>query len=479
MRREASEEFKQYYHEVYEKYKIPGIIMGLAKDGELLWEQGYGYRDLENELPLTTDTVFGIGSVTKSFTCVAIMQLQEAGKLSVHDPVIKYVPEFTTPNEEWTKQMTIHHFMTHTAGLPPLPTLFAALKKSMKNDPKPEGAEEQAKETEEVKEPVSVDTYEELLAYMAELDYDLLGAPGEEFSYSNDCYALLGTIIERVSGQSYEEYMKEHILSPAGMHNSVFHLEELENHNDVAILYNSQEKDGKTTVYKSNNPWDAPSMRAAGFLKSTVNDMLKYTEIFRNGGKVGAVQILSNESVEQMCTPFIECGPGKYYGYGLMITPDFFGYKLVEHGGAIKGVAAQMNTIPELGLTGMSLTNLGGVPSSELLHIAFKDHLGKSINAQAINFEEAALSQDALQEYEGEFKSNEGMAITFSVKEGRLNVSSEGFKDLVAKPVGDDVFTIPFREANTPVRFVRDKEGKIARVSFGFRQIEKVQSVKS
>lgn len=475
MRREISEAFKQYYHQVYEKYKMPGIIMGLAQNGELLWEQAHGYRDVENELSPTTDTVFGIGSVTKSFTCVAIMQLQEAGKLSVQDPVIQYIPEFKTPNEEWTKQMTIHHFMTHTTGLPPLPTLFSALKKSMENDPLIGSAEEQAEEAKKMKELVSVDTYEEMLTYMAKLDYDLLGPPGEEFSYSNDCYALLGTIIERVSGQSYEDYMKEHILSPAGMDNSVFHLEELKDHHDVALLYNSQEKDGETLVYKSNNPWDAPAMRAAGFLKSTVNDMLKYTEVFRNSGKVGSVQIISSESVEQMCTPFIECGPGKYYGYGFMITPDFFGYKLVEHGGAVKGVAAQINIIPEIGLTGVSLTNLGGVPSSELLHRAFKDYLGRSIDAEVINFEEIALSEDILQEYEGEFISNEGMGMTFFLKDGKLNVSSESFTKLVSKPVGDDLFIITSRESNMPVRFVRDEEGKITRVSFGFRQIEKMK----
>ncbi|WP_313891088.1 serine hydrolase domain-containing protein [Psychrobacillus sp.] len=471
-----SKEINQYCTEIVEKYKIPGFAIGLEKDGELLWGKGYGYRDVEKELPMTSDTVVGIGSVTKSFTCVAIMQLQEAGKLSVHDPVVKYLPEFKTPDEAQTKQMTIHHFMTHTAGLPPLPTLLAALKNSIVNDPRLEGSEESAEEAELKKKIPSVETYEELFAYIAEQKYELLGVPGEEFSYSNDCYALLGTIVERVSGQTYEEYVKKNILEPCGMKNSVFHLRELDGHEDYATLYNSQVKDGETVVYESNNPWDAPSMRAAGFLKSTVKDMLKYAGIFSNGGKVGDSQVLSNESVEQMSTPFIECAPGRYYGYGLMITPDFFGYKLVEHGGAIKGVAAQMNTIPELGLTGMSLTNLGGVPSTKLLFSAFADYLGKSVTDTHIVFEEIEQSSDSLQEYEGEFLSGEGSKTRFHVKDEKLCISSEDFDSLELKSVGNDSFTLLFRESEIPIVFVKNEEGAIIRVALGFRQIPKVKS---
>ena len=466
----------QYSNEIAEKYQIPCIAMGLAKDEELLWEKGYGYRDIEKELPMTADTVCGIGSVTKSFTCVAIMQLQEAGKLSVHDPVVKYLPEFKTRDVKQTEQITIHHFMTHTAGIPPLSTLMAALKDSLVNDPRPEGGEESAEEAALQKAIPSIKTYEELFAYIAEQKYELLGAPGEEFSYSNDCYALLGTIVERVSGQTYEEYVKEHILVPCGMKNSVFHLTELDGHEDVATLYNSQKKDGETVVYESNNPWDAPSMRAAGFLKSTVKDMLKYAEIFSNGGKVGDRQVLANESVEQMSTPFIECAPGRFYGYGLMITPDFFGYKLVEHGGAIKGVAAQMNTIPELGLTGMSLTNLGGVPSTKLLFSAFAEYLGKSVTDSHIIYEEIEESLDALKEYEGVFLSGEGSKTTFHIKDAKLCISSGDFDTSELTSIGNDWFTFLFREAETPIGFIRNTEGTVIRVALGFRQIPKVQS---
>lgn len=467
--------FNEYCVDVFKKYKIPALAMGMAKDGEPLWENQLGYRNVEQKLPVTSDTVFGIGSITKSFSCMAIMQLQEAGKLSVHDPVSKYLPAFKTPNDEWTKQMSIHHFMTHTAGLPPLSTLFGAMKRSMDLDPKIEGAEENATEQEAPSNEISaIDTFDELLEYMANEDYALLGAPGEEFSYSNDCHALLGMIIEKVSGQSYETYMKEFILEPIGMTNSVFHYEELSSQEDIAILYNSYKKDGETIVYESNNPWDAPTMRAAGFLKSTVNDMLKYAEVFRNGGKVGTVQVISKDSVDQMTAPHVQSGPGRYYGYGLMITPDFFGYKLVEHGGGIKGVSAQMSVLPELGLTGISLTNLGGVPSSKLLYSAFADYLGKPAAAPAMDFEAVEISKESLKAYEGLFRSGEGANLTFAEEDGKLVVSSSDIASLPAKYVGKDLFLLYLNEDNVAIRFVRDEDGAVIRVAFGFRQIPKV-----
>lgn len=455
----VTRDFENYCEEIVKKYDIPGFAIGLAKNGELFYEKGFGYRDVKNELPPSSDTVFGIGSITKSFTCVAILQLQEVGKLSVHDPVVKYLPEYKTPDEEYTIKTTIHHFMTHTPGLPPLPSLYGAMKKTMANDPKIEdqNKDDQTKENphDEIE---AIDTYEQLMEFIGKQEFSLLGAPGSEFSYSNDAFALLGCIIERVSGIPYEQYLKQYVLDPAGMTHTVFHLEELHDHDDIAILYNSYQKDNKIIVFESNNPWDAPSMRSAGFLKSTINDMLKYTEIFRNKGKVGNAQILSPESVELMTTPYIHCENERYYGYGLSITPDYFSYKLVEHGGGIKGVAAQMNIVPELGLTGVSFTNLGAVPSTKLLYSAFADYLGKEIHESHVTLKEIELSKEVLNEYLGTFVSGEGMKVDIEMEDGELEFVSAEFSPTAMKPFGNDLFFISFRETNITVRFVRNSD---------------------
>ncbi|MCJ7842103.1 beta-lactamase family protein [Lederbergia sp. NSJ-179] len=459
--------FEAFCNEITENYQIPALALGLAKDGELFYEKKIGYRDTEKGLPLTSNTVFGIGSITKSFTAIAILQLQEIGKLSIHDPVLNYIPELKTPRAEYTKKMTIHHLLTHSSGLPSLPLLFGALRKSMEKDPK-FGDEGQI--------PANfpyINTYEDFLTSLGNLEYTLLGEPGTEYTYSNDGYSLLGLIIERVSGFPYEEYIKDHILKPADMHHSGFHYEDLQGHEDIAVLYDVKQKDGETIVFRSNNPWDAPPMRASGFLKSTVKDMLRYTEIYRNDGKVGDAQILSPESVELMMTPHIQCDYRSYYGYGLKIIPDYFGHKLLQHGGDLKGVAAQINILPEIGLAGIALANLGAVPSSKVLFNAFADYLDQPLNASYLNVTAKELPIEALQEYTGEFVSSEGIKVTFTIVDNKLQADAPGLLKDNVQAIDKDWFLAHMREDEITFHFIRDNAGKIDRVAFAERQLLK------
>lgn len=469
------QDFEQYSDELLKKYNVPGFAIGLAKDGEICYEKGFGFRDMEAKLPLSSNTVFGVGSITKAFTAVAILQLQEQGKLSVNEPVTKYLPEWKMPIEEQTNQTTIHHFLTHSSGLPPLATLMGALKKSIEKDPTFEDGQEQGNPLDALQ---AIDTYSELMDVISKTPFTPLGAPGTVFSYSNDAYALLGAVIERVSGKPYEQFVQENILKPAGMHNSGFQIEDLEGYEDIAVLYDKRMKDDEEMIFRSDNHWDAPAMRAAGFLKSTVNDMLKFTEIIRNEGMVGAERILSAESVKSMTTPYIQCELGTYYGYGLMIMPDYFGYKLIHHGGDIKGVTAQMNIIPELGLTGISLANLAGAPSSKLLFGAFAGYLDKPLDASQFDYKMVDLPHESLQEYEGTFISGEGMKVDFYAENGKLRLETAGFPETVLKPIGNDRFLFSMREMDSTIRFVRNEDTKIDSVEFGFRQIPKVEEVK-
>src|SRR5699024_3134522 len=130
--------------------------------------------------------------------------------------------------------------------------------------------------------------------YISTLDITLLGPPGTQFSYSNDSYGLLGVIIARASGQSYESYIEEKILKPANMVNSFFDLDELDTRNNVTTLYASKKEDGNQKVYAAPVWWDAPSMRAGGYLKSTVNDILNYLEIIRNTVRANNPVITNN-----------------------------------------------------------------------------------------------------------------------------------------------------------------------------------------
>ncbi len=462
--------YEQYVEKMLDEGSVPGAAVGIAKDGQLVYGKGYRKRN-EEQGEVTLDTVFGIGSITKSFTCMAIMQLQDAGKLSVHDPVVKHLPEFQLKVGEVAAQMTIHQLMTHSTGMPPLPTLMPAMKRSMDLDP--EKKETPPKESEGSNSK-PIDSYAELFEYMADLNFELLGAPGTQFSYSNDSYALLGIIIERVSGEVYEEYIKEHILKPAGMNHTVFFLEDLAGYDNITSIYAGKEKDGQTEVFLSDNWWDAPAMRAAGFLKSTVRDMLKYADIYRTGGLAGEVRILSEESVAQMIAPHIECEPGCFYGYGLMIHPDFHGTLLVEHGGSIKGTQAQMNILPKLGVTAISLTNLAGAPATALARGVCNALAGRPSETSHLPASEYSVPADRAAEYTGEFKSEEGARLSVVYENGQYVMVGDDKQTIEMKPYGEDLFVVKRRGSEAFVRYIRDSSRNVIRLSFGFRQIPKL-----
>ena len=461
--------FEDYAKKLIEENHIPGVGVGLNRDGERLYEKGFGHRDVENELKITSNTIFGIASMTKSFTCVAIMQLQEAGKLSVHDKILKYLPEFKTSDMKKTEQITIHHLMTHTAGIPPISTHVFARKRSIDRDP----SAKDYLDLDLVNNTGSaIDTYEDMFKFIADLNYKPLGSPGTSFSYSNDSYGLLGVIINRASGQSYEDYVSEHILQPAKLERSFFDLEKLEIFEDVTTLYAAKTTKEGITVYPTEVWWDAPAMRAAGYLKSTINDILRFLEIFLNEGMVDGVRILSTESTNQMIHPHFEYEKGIYYGYGLRITPDYYGTKLVEHGGGLKGVSSLMVVLPEKGLTGVALSSLASVPSGRLLMGALNVLEGRQADATHVQFETEPIDEKELDNFVGSYTSGEGMNVQIKVNEGQLKHLSEGVYNPL-RHVGNNCFVGIKKNKQDTIRFILDEKGVVDRIFYGSRQILK------
>lgn len=468
-------ELKHFEEEVQnfiEKHLIPGTSVAITENGKMTYSKGFGFRNIEKQLPVNEDTVFGIASITKSFTCVAIMQLQESGKLNVNDPVIQYLPEFKWKDNKTIQDITIHHFMTHSSGLPPMSSLFYAMKRSMDSDP---SVHDYPGLQIEQGENQPIDTYEQLMEFISEQDFEIEGKPGEHFSYSNEGYALLGTIIERVSGKLYEQYIYDHITAPCGMTNSFFSITEYQDFDNITTCYAEKKKDGNKSVYAAPVWWDTTSMRAAGFLKSTASDLLKFAEIFRNGGTVYGEKILSRQSVEEMIKPHIQIAPGRYYGYGLMITPNYFGTTLVEHGGALKAVSSQLSILPERGISGVVLTNLAGVPSSRIMQLAFNDLEGREVKANHLSFDEYTLSDDLFSEYEGEYMSSEGMKVMLKVSEGGL-VLSTGQYEVPITFLSDTVFVTTINDSTEVAEILRDEHGNTSGISYHFRRFPKVRT---
>jgi len=466
-----AESFEKHAQNWMTKGQVPGVSIGFAKDGQLFYKNGFGFRDVERQLGVTIDTVFGIGSITKSFTCVAIMQLQEAGKLSVHDPVVKYLPEFRLKHMD-VGQITIHHFMTNTSGIPPLPTFFAMVMRSLEAN----GAEDHFSFPESNRgDTVPIDTYEELMHVISTLDIELLGPPGTEFSYSNDCFALLGAIINRVSGKSYELYVKEHILEPIGMEHTRFFLEELNGYENITNLYIMHDIGDHKEVISSPNWWDFPAARAAGALKSTVRDMLRYTDMFCKGGlTAGGKRILAPESVRQMMMPYFstDMTPGQYYGYGLTITSDYYGKKLVEHSGGIKGVTAQMCFFPETGLAGVGLSNIEMSPVLAIMSGALNSLENRPPESSHLDSRNYSVSEEAMHQFVGDYQSREFGTLPVRLENGQLMLSFLG-ENHVMRPFDEDLFLVRAFGTDSSARFIRDGNKETIRMAFAGRQFFK------
>lgn len=462
--------FETYAEKWITKGQVPGVGLGLAKDGQLFYQKGFGFRDVEQQVGVTIDTVFGIASITKSFTCVAIMQLQEAGKLSVHDPVVNYLPDFRLKNHN-VGQMTIHHFMTNTSGVPPLPTFFASVMRSLEENE----AEAHPFLQNQTDDTVPIDTYEELISAISTLDVELLGPPGTQFSYSNDCYALLGAIINRVSGKPYELYVKEHIMDPIGMEHTSFFLEELNGYENITNLYIMRDKDGHKEVISSPNWWDMPASRAAGAIKSTVRDMLRYTDMFCQGGLIaGGKHILTRESIEQMMTPYVPTDmiPGQFYGYGLVITPDYYGKKLVEHSGGLKGITAQMCFFPETGLAGVALSNIELAPVLPIMSGALNRLENRPPESSHLNNEQYSVSEEAMQQFVGSYQSSEFGIVPIRLENGKLVLSFLG-ENYAMRAYAEDLFVIRAFGTDCSARFIRAGKNEIVRMAFAGRQFSK------
>ena len=184
--------FETYAVRLLERHGTPGAAVAASRNGAVVYARGFGSADVEQRVPADPGTVFGIASVTKSFTAAAIMRLADTGQLSVDDPVLEYLPEFRMPRGD-AAAARIHHLLTHTPGFPPLPSRWYAFGPSARDDPDGETP------------PVSVDarapieTPEDLMAYLAGGDWTPLGPPGAQFSYCNEGCALLGAIVARTN----------------------------------------------------------------------------------------------------------------------------------------------------------------------------------------------------------------------------------------------------------------------------------------
>jgi CubicO group peptidase (beta-lactamase class C family) len=344
----------------------------VARGDQVVFSKGYGSANLEWAIPNTPQTKFRLGSVTKQFTAASILLLEERGKLKTDDLVKKYLPDAPAA---WDK-MTIFHVLTHTAGIPNF-TGFPDYRTS---------------------EPFAT-TPEKLVARFR--DKPLEFAPGEKWNYSNSGYVLLGYLIEKISGQSYEKFVQENIFKPLGMKDSGYD-------SNSAVIVN------RAAGYApgANGPENAGFINmtipfSAGALYSTTEDLLRWEQgLF--GGK-----LLSAASLAKMTTPF-----KNDYAFGLGVR-TVKGRKMIEHNGGIEGFNTDLAYYPEDKLTVAVLANLNGpAPEQIATSLAALAH-GEPVTLQSER-KEITLDPKILARYVGAYQMGPGTVMLITLDNNQL-----------------------------------------------------------
>ena len=300
--------------------KFNGSLL-IARDGTVVVTKGYGMSNFELDVPNTPQTKFRIGSITKSFTAIAIMLLQQRGKLSVQDSICKYLSDCPAG---W-QQITLHHLLSHSSGL-------------AKHD----------KAGDYLKTAMMPMTVMQLIESFRNKPPDF--KPGEKFDYNNNGYILLGYVIEKSSGQSYEAFLKDNIFVPLGMANTGYdHHEPIIKNRAAGYLRPADRVGGSlmNAVYI-----DQSQPFSAGALYSTTEDLLRLDQSLSDD------KLLSRKTQEAMFTPAIgEYGPAPNYGYGWFIQRQS-NRRAIFHPGGLPGFTGMMSRFPDDKLVIILLGNL-------------------------------------------------------------------------------------------------------------------------
>jgi D-alanyl-D-alanine carboxypeptidase len=368
-----------------DRNEFSGTVL-VAKDGKPVYRQAFGFANRELDVAMKPEHLLRLGSITKQFTGAAILQLAEQGKLSVDDPVSKY---YTAAPAAWSK-ITVQHLLNHRSGIPSytgLPGFFQ-------------------------KQSTLARAPEEIVQLTQDMPLEF--EPGAQFAYNNTGYVLLGYIIEKVSGQTYEAYLQQHIFTPLGLAHTGYD-------NSKALL------PGRAAGYGfANGKWnnsDYISMtlpHAAGSLYANVDDLLIWQDALFSG------KVVSPASFAAMTTDY-----GNGYGYGIG-TGDFQGHRSIRHSGGIPGFSTYMARFPDDGMTFIVLGNLESAPSNRIANALARLWLNLPEPPPPPALAAVKVRPEVLDRYVGVYELMKDFNITITRDGGVLS----------AQATGQDAFTL-------------------------------------
>lgn len=318
------DDFDQMIERDMQKWQAPGLGLAIVKEGETVLAKGYGIKSFRSNARVNKDTVFQAGSTTKAFASMALAMLVDEGKVSWDDPIIQHIPEFRMGNEYVQNSITIRDALRHSSGVTQLSNINMFLGKSL---------------------PTA---------------WKMMESNGQQASfrnnwdYNNTTFALSGRVVERVTGQPFHEFVRNRILAPLGMNNTLMLDEEVRNADNRAEAHQHFEGEDYEIIY----PY-IEYTQAAGMMNSTPADMTNWMKFLLAKGKWNGDQLVSGALVEEMMSPQILLNPSSiypaaasyahnYYSYGLAwFAHDFKGHKVAMHTGSINGMSAIIGLIPE------------------------------------------------------------------------------------------------------------------------------------
>ncbi|MHC4709874.1 MAG: serine hydrolase [Planctomycetota bacterium] len=343
--RAALEGFGEVIEKAMKDFNVPGVALAVVAGGEVVFAEGFGYRDLENELPMTKESLFAIGSTTKAMTATLLGMLVDEGKLDWDEPLRTYLPEFRLSDPMTTERITPRDLVTHRSGLPRHDLLWYN-----NNDP----------------------TRAEMVARMAhlELTEDLRA----KFQYNNLMFMTAGYLAGQLSGTTWEAAMRDRLFAPLGMERSGFSVQDSQKDPDHALPYKENDDDELERI-----PFrDISLVGPAGSVNSSVNEMSRWLLLNLRGGKIGDEQLINPSTLSEIQSPQMTTGATQdrpdisagTYGMGWGVD-TYRGHRRISHGGGIDGFSTSVMFFPDDDLGLVSFNNIGsGLPFLIIQHAA-------------------------------------------------------------------------------------------------------------
>jgi CubicO group peptidase (beta-lactamase class C family) len=440
--------YEIWVHERMTYFHQPAVSIGIVHDQDLVWAKGFGLRDVERKLPATAETVYRIASITKTFTATAIMQLRDAGKLRLDDPVKKHLPWFeyrdTFPS---APAITIEQLLTHTSGLP-----------------------------REAEFPYWTDrafpTREELIAAL-ETQTGVF-EPATRYKYSNLGLALAGEMVTAVSGEPYAKYIHDHILSPLRMRSTAVRTEDIDRGKLATGYEIRQPEEGQPAAPET----DSRALTAAANMSSNVEDLARFISLqFRTGGDADS-QILKGSTLREMHRVHWlsdDWSSGRGLGFSVWRQGE---RTLVGHGGWVAGYRTQIAFDPDAKIGVIVLTNSDEGGPAAYVREAF-ELLAPALERAAVQ-EKARVTAENLERYVGTYHDPSGWLTDVLLMNGGLVMYGHSYppstdpKDELVEltPVAEHTFRMTGENGNGElVTFEMRPNGRVGRVKVGANYI--------